>query len=238
MACLSFYLVVAPTPAYAMHIAEGFLPVQWALFWWVVALPFFLLGVRSLTRITKQNPELKLLLALAGAFTFVLSALKIPSVTGSCSHPTGTGLGAILFGPEAMTVLGGLVLLFQALLLAHGGLTTLGANMFSMAIVGPFVAYGVYHLVLRTGHQKVAIFLASALEDLLTYVMTSIQLALAFPAASGGFMASFLKFAGIFAVTQVPLAISEGLLTVLVWNWLQSYGREELETLKLLKQEN
>ncbi len=223
--------------AQAMHIAEGFLPVQWAVFWWAVSLPIFLIGLRSLTRITKKNPELKLLLALAGAFTFVLSALKIPSVTGSCSHPTGTGLGAILFGPSVMTVLGGLVLLFQSLLLAHGGLTTLGANMFSMAIVGPYVAYFIYHLVLRTGHQKVAVFLAAALEDLLTYIMTSIQLALAFPAASGGFMAAFLKFAGIFAVTQIPLAISEGLLTVLVWNWLQSYGREELETLKVLRQD-
>lgn len=236
MAGLTVYLIVgAAAPAQAMHIAEGFLPVQWAVFWWAIALPFFLVGVRSITRITEQNPELKLLLALSGAFTFVLSALKIPSVTGSCSHPTGTGLGAILFGPSIMTVLGGLVLLFQAVLLAHGGLTTLGANLFSMAIVGPCVAYGVYHLVLKTGHQKVAIFLASALEDLLTYVMTSIQLALAFPAASGGVWAAFLKFAGIFAVTQIPLAISEGLLTVLVWNWLHTYNREELETLKLIR---
>jgi cobalt/nickel transport system permease protein len=237
MAGLSLYLVLGhAAPAQAMHIAEGFLPVQWAAFWWAISLPFFLVGLRSLTRITRQNPELKLLLALAGAFTFVLSALKIPSVTGSCSHPTGTGLGAILFGPSVMTVLGTLVLLFQAVLLAHGGLTTLGANMFSMAIVGPFVAYGIYHLVLKTGHQKVAIFLASALEDLLTYVTTSIQLALAFPAASGGFWAAFLKFAGIFAITQIPLAISEGLLTVLVWNWLQTYNRDELATLNLIKQ--
>jgi len=95
----------------------------------------------------------------------------------------------------------------------------------------------VYHLLLKTGRPRVAIFCASALEDLLTYVTTAIQLAIAFPAASGGFIASFIKFAGIFAVTQVPLAISEGLLTVLVWNWLQSYGQPELETLKLLKQE-
>ncbi|MBW4691223.1 MAG: energy-coupling factor ABC transporter permease [Lyngbya sp. HA4199-MV5] len=238
MAGLTCYLLLgSANAANAMHIAEGFLPVQWAVFWWAVALPFFWVGLRSLTRITKQNPELKLLLALAGAFTFVLSALKLPSVTGSCSHPTGTGLGAILFGPSVMTVLGGLVLLFQAILLAHGGLTTLGANLFSMAIVGPYVAYFIYHLVLRTGHQKVAIFLAAALEDLLTYVMTSVQLALAFPAARGGFLAAFLKFAGIFAITQIPLAISEGLLTVLVWNWLQSYGQQELQTLKLLKQE-
>ncbi len=235
MAGLSAYLVIgSAAPVRAMHIGEGFLPVQWAVFWWIVALPFFLFGWRSLSRITKEHPELKLLLALAGAFTFVLSALKIPSVTGSCSHPTGTGLGAILFGPLIMTVLGALVLLFQAVLLAHGGLTTLGANMFSMAIVGPFVAYGIYHL-LKTGNQKLAIFLAAALADLLTYVVTSIQLALAFPAAVGGFWAALIKFAGIFAITQVPLAITEGLLTLLVWNWLQEYNQAELQTLKLIR---
>ncbi len=50
-------------------------------------------------------------------------------------------------------------------------------------------------------------------------------------------MASFVKFAGIFALTQVPLAISEGLLTVLVWNWLQAYNAQELSQLKLLKRE-
>ncbi|MUG98970.1 energy-coupling factor ABC transporter permease [Scytonema sp. UIC 10036] len=238
IAAVSFYLIVClPKPAYAMHIMEGFLPLEWAIFWWVVALPFFILGLRSLTRITKATPELKLLLALAGAFTFVLSALKMPSVTGSSSHPTGTGLGAILFGPLAMSVLGSLVLLFQALLLAHGGLTTLGANAFSMAIAGPFVAFWVYRLVMQTGKQRLAIFLAASLADLITYLITSIQLALAFPATTGGFIASFAKFAGIFAVTQVPLAISEGLLTVLVWNWLSSYGREELKMLNLIKPE-
>jgi cobalt/nickel transport system permease protein len=236
---LSCYLVVgSPTPAYAMHIAEGYLPVQWAIFWWVVALPFFALGLRALNRITKEQPELKLLLALAGAFTFVLSALKIPSVNGSSSHPTGTGLGTILFGPLVMSVIGGLVLLFQAVLLAHGGLTTLGANAFSMAIVGPMVAYVVYHAIARTGHQKVAVFMASMLEDLCTYLVTAVQLALAFPAVQGGFMAAFIKFVGVFAVTQIPLAISEGLLTLLVWNWLQDYGQQELKILGLFKKED
>ncbi|MTJ10942.1 energy-coupling factor ABC transporter permease [Anabaena sp. UHCC 0204] len=238
MGFISFYLVVgSPQPAYAMHIMEGFLPVQWAMFWWILALPFFVLGLRSLTRITQANPELKLLLGLAGAFAFVLSALKIPSVTGSCSHPTGTGLGAVLFGPLTMTVLGSLVLLFQALLLAHGGLTTLGANAFAMAIAGPYAAYWIYNLIMQlSGKQKIAIFLATALANLLTYIITSIQLALAFPAPVGGFIASFTKFAGIFAITQIPLAISEGLLTVLVWNWLQSYNLQELKLLQLIKQ--
>ncbi|MDY6902451.1 MAG: energy-coupling factor ABC transporter permease [Cyanobacteriota bacterium] len=240
IALVSLYLVVGlPKPAYAMHIMEGFLPVGWAIFWWAISLPFIILGFISLTRITKEKPQLKLLLGLAGAFVFVLSALKIPSVTGSCSHPTGTGLGAVLFGPLAMSVLGTLVLFFQALLLAHGGLTTLGANAFSMAVAGPFVAFWIYQLTMKiSGQQRLAIFLAAALANLLTYIITSGQLALAFPAEVGGVMASFAKFAGIFAITQIPLAISEGLLTVLVWNWLQSYNPQELELLNLVKREH
>ncbi|MBP0000633.1 MAG: energy-coupling factor ABC transporter permease [Cyanobacteria bacterium SID2] len=219
-----------------MHIMEGFLPADWAAFWWAMFLPFFILGVRSIRRITRSHPEAKLLLALSGAFAFVLSALKIPSVTGSSSHPTGTGLGTVLFGPLTMTVLGTFVLLFQALLLAHGGLTTLGANAFSMAVVGPFVAYGTYRLTRSlTGRSGVAVFLAAALGDLLTYVVTSFQLALAFPAETGGILASFAKFAGIFAVTQIPLAIAEGLLTVIVWNWLMTYNRDELDVLSPIK---
>jgi cobalt/nickel transport system permease protein len=239
MAALSGCIVLlSPTPVWAMHISEGFLPVQWAVIWWVIALPFLAQGLRSLARITRSHPELKLLLALAAAFTFALSALKLPSVTGSSSHPTGTGLGAILFGPTVMTVLGSIVLLFQALLLAHGGLTTLGANIVSMAIVGPFVAWAVFRLLQGAGRTRLAVFAAAALANLATYLVTAAQLALAFPAASGGVAAAFLKFAGIFAITQVPLAISEGLLTLLVWNWLQSYGKPELQTLHLLQQES
>lgn len=232
-----FYLLGnAPQQANAMHIMEGFLPMGWAVFWWVCFLPFFILGLRSIQRTTREYPHTKLLLGLAGAFTFVLSALKIPSVTGSSSHPTGTGLGSVMFGPLTMSVLGTLVLFFQAVLLAHGGLTTLGANAFSMAVVGPIVGYGIFRLAQRViGNQKLSIFLAAMLADLATYVVTSVQLALAFPAEVGGVFASFVKFAGIFAITQIPLAVSEGLLTVLVWNWLQSYNQEELEQLSAMK---
>jgi cobalt/nickel transport system permease protein len=141
--------ILAPRPAYAMHIMEGFLPVKWCVFWGILSLPFIMWGLLSIRKTLEINPRLKMLLGLAGAFTFVLSALKIPSVTGSCSHPTGVGLGAVLFGPAAMSVLGLIVLIFQALLLAHGGLTTLGANTFSMAIVGPFVAYVVYQVAVK-----------------------------------------------------------------------------------------
>ncbi|MNH96480.1 Cobalt transport protein CbiM precursor [compost metagenome] len=228
-----YFLLNEPGTAEAMHIMEGFLPVGWAVFWWLAFLPFFFLGVRKLTRMTRDNPELKLLLGLSGAFTFVLSALKMPSVTGSSSHPTGTGLGAVMLGPLPMSVTGSIVLLFQALLLAHGGITTLGANAFSMAVAGPFAGYAVYKLIMKLGErEKLAVFCAAAAADLMTYVVTSFQLAVAFPSADGGMLASMVKFGGIFAVTQIPLAVSEGLLTVLLWNWLKVYSSQELSLLK------
>lgn len=176
-----------------------------------------------------------MLLGVAAAFTFVLSALKMPSVTGSSSHPTGTGLGAILFGPAAMAPISMVVLLFQALLLAHGGLTTLGANIFSMAIVGPFAAAAIYRMAKAAKLPfGPSIFLAASSADLLTYITTSAQLAFAFPDPVGGFTDSFVKFAGVFAITQIPLAISEGLLTVVVMNALVRFNAPELEDMKVV----
>lgn len=227
------FVFLPSTKAGAMHIAEGFLPVRWAGIWWAISLPFLILGMKKLRGIVKRKPTgVKVLLAVAGAFVFVLSSLKLPSITGSCSHPTGIGLGAVLFGPWPMVILGSIVLIFQALLLAHGGITTLGANVFSMAIVGGFVAYGSYKLAQKSGAPTgLSVFIAAFLADLATYIMTSVQLAGAFPSAEAGFFAAFMKFASVFAVTQLPLAAVEGLLTVLVFNFLRSYSREELTQL-------
>lgn len=234
VACIMSVYVFFPDTVYGMHIMEGFLPYNWAAFWWIAMIPFVIVGVRSIKKAVTLHPNLKMLLGMAGAFAFVLSALKIPSVTGSCSHPTGVGLGTILFGPTAMTVLSMIVLIFQALLLGHGGLTTLGANTFSMGVVGPFVAYGIYRGLKSVGApQWLSIFMAATLGNIMTYITTSIQLGLAFPAATGGAMASILKFTGIFAFTQVPLAISEGLLTVMVFNILNAYSQKELQTLNV-----
>ena len=218
-----------------MHIMEGFLPVKHAIGWSIASAPFVAYGLYSINKRIKEKPEQRMLLGVAAAFTFVLSALKMPSVTGSCSHPTGTGLGAILFGPAAMAPIGMVVLLFQAILLAHGGLTTLGANIFSMAVVGPFAAAAIFRLArgakLPFGPS---IFLAASCADLLTYVTTSAQLALAFPDPAGGFAASFVKFATVFAVTQIPLAISEGLLTVVVMNALARFNPLELKEMNVV----
>lgn len=222
--------------SFGMHIMEGFLPIEWAVAWFVIMLPFLYLSIVRARTLISQNPRAILLLAFAGAFTFVLSALKLPSVTGSCSHPTGMALGAILFGPTVMVLIGFIILLFQALLLAHGGLTTLGANVVSMAVIGPFIAYGCYTLLRKTRLPHwAAVLSGAALGSLSTYAMTATQLALAHSGGAEGFYAAFLKFMAVFAVTQVPIAIVEGILTVLVLDALWAYNRRDIEILNDLR---
>jgi len=216
-------------PASAMHIMEGYLPPVHCIIWGAVCLPFLVAGVLSIQKLVREHRKSLLLLAMSGAFVFVISSLKIPSVTGSCSHMTGTGLAAILFGVPTTAILGVIVLVFQAILLAHGGLTTLGANTFSMAIAGPLVSWGLYHLGKKLRVPKLLnIFLAASLGDLFTYCVTSFELALAYPSATGGVPASALEFLGVFAPTQLPLAVIEGLLTMVIIVGLESYAKPEL----------
>lgn len=236
-AAAAIMLSVTPT-VNAMHIMEGYLPPSYCIAWGILCLPFLAAGFFSIQNKLKANPRAITLLAVSGAFIFVISSLKIPSVTGSCSHMTGTGLGAILFGPAAVSILGIIVLLFQAILLAHGGLTTLGANTFSMAVAGPLLTYGIYWLCKKGKvNRKVSIFLAACLGDLFTYCMTSVQLALAYPSEQGGVVLSAAKFLGVFAPTQLPLAVIEGILTVLVVMALETYALPELKMIGLGKEE-
>ncbi|MGB9928134.1 MAG: energy-coupling factor ABC transporter permease [Methanosarcina sp.] len=224
-----------------MHIMEGFLGTPWWQLWFAVSMPVVLYGIYKMNKLVKEKREILPLLAVAGAFIFVLSALKLPSlVTGSSSHPTGTGIAAIMFGPAISSVLGTIVLLYQALFLAHGGITTLGANIFSMGIAGPVVAYVVY----KTGMKAkinfyFVVFLATALGDWATYAVTSTQLALAYPEGGvltlAGFLASLKVFGAIFAATQLPLAVIEGAISALLFKYVVNVKSDILVEMKVLE---
>jgi cobalt/nickel transport system permease protein len=104
---------------------EGFLPLEWCIFWFLLSAPVVVWGVIRIRSLFRDDPDKKLMVAVSGAFIFVISSLKLPSVTGSSSHPTGTGIGTVHYVVGVTSVLTTIVLVFQAVLLAHGGLTTL-----------------------------------------------------------------------------------------------------------------
>jgi cobalt/nickel transport system permease protein len=193
--------------------------------------PFFIVGVIKLRKILAEHPEQKMTVALSGAFIFLLSSLKLPSVTGSSSHPTGTGIAVVFYGVGVCAVLSTIVLLFQALLLAHGGFTTLGANCVSMGIIGPFFGLLLWK-VLRGAKLNVFIsmFVAAAIADLMTYVVTAIQMTLNVVTATGAdFGSSFIEFMSVYAVTQIPLAIVEGIVLGMFAQYLSTAKPEIFE---------
>jgi cobalt/nickel transport system permease protein len=208
-------VITIPAPAQAMHIAEGILPLPWAGFWFLIAIPFVAIGMRELRNRAGNTPEIKPLLGLVGAAVFVISCMPIPvPIAGTCSHPCGTGLAAIIIGPWLTVVISSIALLLQALFLAHGGLTTLGANIASMGIAGAFVGYGVFHGLRRVGVSwLVAAFLAGVLSDWATYSVTSFELASALH-GSGSMEIMFKAILLAFVPTQAPLGILEGFLTM------------------------
>lgn len=206
-----------PTPLYAMHIAEGILPANWAALWYVAAAFFVVPGILIVRRRTNENKGLLPLLGLTGAAIFLISVFPLPvPISGTTSHPVGTPLAAILVGPFVSTILGAIALLIQALFLAHGGLTTWGANILSMAVTGSFVGFGVFVLLRKFNVQiAVAAFAGGILGDWATYAVTSFELASALH-GSGSLWRMWGTLAIAFAPTQLPLGILEGIFTAAV----------------------
>jgi cobalt/nickel transport system permease protein len=131
-------------------------------------------------------------------------------------------MAAILVGPWVSVVLASIALLLQAVFLAHGGLTTLGANIMTMGVAGSFAGYGAFVLCRKLGLSVlVAAFLGGVLSDWMTYSATSFILSAALHTGDS-FWKMFLAIAFAFVPTQVPLGILEGFFTAGAYAWIQA----------------
>lgn len=199
---------------YAMHISEGILPFNWAALWFAVGAPFFAYGLYKLKKISGVDLSFKPLVGLMTAVVFIISCMPIPVPTaGTCSHPCATAISGIILGPGISILVTAAALLIQALFLAHGGLSTLGANIVSMGIAGSFTGFLTFK-VLRAIKINItaAGFMAGLFADWATYITTAAELALGLKGSSE-FMPLFCKILIAFVPTQVPLGILEGAMT-------------------------
>jgi cobalt/nickel transport system permease protein len=211
---VSGLIFLFPAPIYAMHIAEGILPFNWCAIWYVVGFIFLAIGIRMMNLRIKKSRSLLPLYGLVGAAVFLISVFPIPvPISGTTSHPVGTPMAAILVGPFISIVLGAIALLIQALFMAHGGISTWGANIASMAVAGSFVGFGIFFLARRfKAPVFVAGLLAGMLGDWAVYGLDSYMLAAALH-GSNSVWSMFQVVALAFAPTQLPLGVLEGLFT-------------------------
>jgi cobalt/nickel transport system permease protein len=207
------FLMFADT-AHAMHISEGILPFGWAALWFVVATPFVAWGLYRLRKLSSVDLSCKPLVGLMAAVVFIISCMPIPvPIAGTCSHPCGTGISGILVGPAISILITAVALLIQALFLAHGGLSTWGANIVSMGVIGSFAGFLAFK-TLRSFRLNMAVsgFFAGVLADWATYLTTSAELASGIRGDSP-FMPLFWKIILAFVPAQLPLGILEGAMT-------------------------
>jgi len=232
------YSLFSASDAYAMHISEGILPIKWAALWFAVAAPFVAYGLYKLKKSSKIDLSFKPLVGLMAAVVFIISCMPIPVPTaGTCSHPCGTGLSGILLGPSISVLVASVALLIQALFLSHGGISTLGANIVSMGIMGSFTGFLTFKLTRKLGFNlAIAGFAAGLLADWATYLATSIELASGIKGDSP-LIPLFTKITFAFIPTQLPLGILEGALTGGMVVLLHKKRPDLLVKMKVLKPE-
>jgi len=200
--------------AHAMHISEGILPLNWAVLWFAIAAPFVVYGLYRLKKNSTVDLSFKPLVGLIAAVVFIISCMPIPVPTaGTCSHPCGTGISGILVGPGISILIAAAALLLQALFLAHGGLSTWGANIVSMGVMGSFAGFLTFK-AFRSLKVNMAVsgFMAGLFADWATYFTTSVQLASGIRGDSS-FIPLLWKILVAFVPTQLPLGMLEGAIT-------------------------
>lgn len=180
----------------AMHIPDGFLSVSVSAVYWVLSV---IMIVIALARVNRELGEREVpVMGVLAAAVFAGQMLNFSVTGGTSGHLLGAALVTILLGPWAAVLVLTSVVSIQALVFQDGGLLAMGANLFNMAVIGPFVSYLVYRFVQWIAHgQRWGIFAGGAAAAWLSIevaaMSTALQLALsgtspanlAFPAMVG-----------------------------------------------------
>lgn len=125
-----------------MHIPDGYLSPSTCAVLYAASAPVWYVSMRRVKR--RFNTRLVPLLSVFSALSFVIMMFNVPLPGGTTGHAVGVGVTAIVLGPWASILAISVAILIQAVFFGDGGITTLGANCFNMAIAGSLVAFLVY----------------------------------------------------------------------------------------------
>ena len=210
-------LVLFSAPASAMHIAEGIIIGVPAILFTLAGIALVAWGAASMRRFAEELPEKKPLFGMGAAIIFFISLIPIPAFTGTCSHPCGTPLVAILLGPRIAIALTGISLLLQAAFFAHGGFATWGANVVALGFFGCVFGWGTFRIARRLGFPIFVAGCAGGLVgDVMVYVASGGILGLTLanaPEAQYGLSAYLGVIFAAYVPTQLPISLGEMLVT-------------------------
>lgn len=130
-----------------MHIPDGFIDLPVAAVTGAVSATAVAYAVKKTG--ADLGERTVPLLGVTAAFIFAAQMLNFPIAGGTSGHFLGAALAAALMGPWAAMVVMTVVVVVQALGMADGGITALGANVLNMGVVAVLVGWGLLHLLKR-----------------------------------------------------------------------------------------
>ena len=190
-----------------MHIPDAFIPIWQGAIYWIIALVFVALALRWAKN--EMNEEKLPLVAVLAAAVFALQSFNLPVSMGTSGHLVGGALVAIVLGsPFAAVFILTMVLIVQGVLFGDGGITTMGANILNMGVIGGFVGfYSFKGIKSITKSMPVSAFIAAWLACLIPALACAVEMYFAgtFPLREG------LIAMGLY---HAIIGVIEGLVTV------------------------
>ena len=210
-----------------MHIPDAFIPIWQGAIYWIIALVFVALALKWAK--DEMNEEKLPLVAVLAAGIFALQSFNLPVSMGTSGHLVGGALAAIILGsPFAAVFILTLVLIVQGVLFGDGGITTMGANIINMGVIGGFVGFYSFKGIMRmTKSMPVSAFTAAWLACFIPSLAAAVEMFLAgtFPLMEGliamgiyhaiiGIIEGFVTVAAVYLITSVrPDLVDRGVKT-------------------------
>ncbi|MDD1689881.1 MAG: cobalt transporter CbiM [Methanoregula sp.] len=197
-----------------MHIPDAFIPISQGIVYWIIALVFVALALRW-ARNELSEDKLPLVAVLAAGI-FALQSFNLPVAMGTSGHLVGGALAAIVLGsPFAAIFILTMVLVVQGIMFGDGGITTMGANIINMGVVGGFVGfYSFKGLMKVTKSMAFSVFIAAWLACLIPALACAVEMYLAgtFP-LNVGLIAMGLYHAVIGVIEAIVTVAAINLIT-------------------------
>ena len=222
-----------------MHITEGIITGSAAVIYTVAGVALVGIGTSRMKKFVQDFPEKKPLLGMGAALIFFISLIPIPAFTGTCSHPCGTPLVAILLGPWIGIALTGVSLLLQAAFFAHGGFGTWGANVVALGFFGCVFGWGSFKLARKLGLPLWAAgFAGGLIGDIMVYMASGLILGTVLstaPSPQFTMTAYVLAIYAAYLPTQLPIAVGEMLITGMALQYACNQRPDVLEELGIIR---
>jgi cobalt/nickel transport system permease protein len=195
-----------------MHIPDGILNINACIVMFFVAACF---AVWAWHGIKKNHPRYIIpLIAVVSALLIVIQLVEFPVAGGGSTwHFLGGTAVSMILGPFAGIISMTMTLVIQAFAFGDGGLTSFGANVFNMAVIGALSFFIVKALLIRGFTFKrlaLGMFVASLISNVCTALAVGLEIGL-FP------MVGTLGGVGVtvtsMMVWYVPTGVIEGLVS-------------------------